>query len=347
MRFYTIQHAHYCGIDLHARTMYLCILDSAGEVVLHRNIPSSPEAFLRAVRPYREGLVIGVECIFTWYWLADLCQREEIPFVLGHALYMRAIHGGKAKNDRIDARKIAGLLRGGMMPMAYVYPAKMRSTRDLLRRRLHLVRKRGELLAHIQNTHHQSNLPAPARKIVYKANREGVADNFEDESTRKSVEVDFGLIAYYDALIRDLELFLTRKAKKHDPEAFHLLKTVPGIGPILSMTILYEVDTIERFPRVQDFASYSRLVKCAKESAGKRSGTSGKKIGNSHLKWAFSEAAVLMLAKSEKARKLLKRLGKKHGKGKSLSILAHKIGRTAYYMLHRGKPFDEERFFAT
>jgi len=327
--------------------MYLCILNATGEVVLHRNMPSSPEAFLRAVRPYREGLVIGVECIFTWYWLADLCQREEIPFVLGHALYMRAIHGGKTKNDRIDARKIAGLLRGGMMPMAYVYPAKMRSTRDLLRRRLHLVRKRGELLAHIQNTHHQSNLPAPSRKIAYKANRAGVAECFEDESTRKSVEVDFGLIAYYDELIRELELFLKRKAKMHDPEAFHLLKTVPGIGPILSMTILYEVDTIDRFPRVQEFASYARLVKCAKESAGKRSGTSGKKIGNAHLKWAFSEGGVPILAKSEKGRKLLVKLGKKHGKGKSLSILAHKIGRTAYFMLCRGKPFSEERFFAT
>ena len=346
MRFYTIQHAHYCGIDLHARTMYLCILDSSGEVVLHRNMPSSPEAFRRAIEPYRDGLVVAVECIFTWYWLADLCQREEIPFVLGHALYMRAIHGGKAKNDRIDARKIAGLLRGGMMPMAYVYPATLRSTRDLLRRRLHLVRKRGQLLAHIQNTHHQSNLPVPARRIVYKANREGVAESFKDESTRKSVEVDFGLIAHYDELIRDLELFLARKVKEHDPSSFHLLRTIPGIGLILSMTILYEVDTIERFPRVQDFASYARLVKCAKESAGKRSGSSGQKIGNAHLKWAFSEGAVLMLAKSEKARKLLKKIERKHGKGKALSILAHKIGRAVYYMLSRNRSFDEERFFA-
>ena len=346
MRFYTKQHAHYCGIDLHAKTMYLCILNAAGEVALHRNMPSSPKVFLRAVKPYREDLVIGVECIFTWYWLADLCEREGIAFVLGHALYMRAIHGGKAKNDRIDARKIAGLLRGGMMPMAYVYPARMRSTRDLLRRRLHLVRKRGQLLAHIQNTHYQSNLPSPARRIVYKANREGVAQCFEDESTRKSVEVDFGLIAYCDELIRDLELFLIRSAKRHDARSFHLLRTVPGIGPILSMTIMYEIDAVDRFPRVQEFASYARLVKCAKESAGKRMGTSGRKIGNAHLKWAFSEGAVLMLAKSERAKKLLAKLERKHGKGKSLSILAHKLGRTVYFMLSRGKPFDEVRFFA-
>ena len=346
MRFYTGQHAHYCGIDLHARTMYLCILDQGGEILLHRNMPSTPAAFLKAVGPYRDSLAVSVECIFTWYWLADLCAAEEIEFVLGHALYMRAIHGGKAKNDRIDAHKIAVLLRDGMLPMAYVYPAEMRSTRDLLRRRLHLVRKRGELLAHIQNTHHQSNLSLPPRKIAYKANREGVAERFEDESTRKSVEVDFGLIAHYDELIKDLELFLIRKVKAHDRKAYELLRSVPGIGPILSMTILFELDRIERFPRVQDFASYSRLVKCAKESAGKRSGSSGKKIGNAHLKWAFSEAAVLFIRGDDRAKKLLARYERKHGKGKALSILAHKLGRTVYFMLARKKAFDPERFFA-
>ncbi len=107
MRFYTKNHAHYCGIDLHAKTMYLCILDGEGQILLHRNVRSRPEAFLEAVAPYRDDLVVAVECMFTWYWLADLCRSEGIEFVLGHALYMKAIHGAKAKNDKIDAFKIA------------------------------------------------------------------------------------------------------------------------------------------------------------------------------------------------------------------------------------------------
>ena len=152
MKFYTQQHVHYCGIDLHARTMYLCILNQAGAIVLHRNMKSDPDSFLKAIAPFRENIVVAVECIFTWYWLADLCAREKIAFVLGHALYMKAIHGGKAKNDKIDAYKIAVLLRGGMIPEAYVYPEGMRSTRDLLRRRMQLMRQRAELLTHIQNT---------------------------------------------------------------------------------------------------------------------------------------------------------------------------------------------------
>ena len=180
MRFYNGQHRHWCGIDLHARTMYVCILDAEGQVLVHRNLKATPEAFLEAVRPYREGLVVAVECVYVWYWLADLCAREEIPFVLGHALYMKAIHGGKAKNDRIDALEIATLLRGGLLPQAYAYPAGMRATRDLLRRRLHLVRKRGQLLAHIQMTAQQYNLPPLGKRIAYPANREGVALHFPD-----------------------------------------------------------------------------------------------------------------------------------------------------------------------
>jgi transposase len=145
MRFYTNQHPFYCGIDLHARSMYVCLVNHAGEVLLHRNMKAAPEPLLKAIAPYREGLVVAVECMFTWYWLADLCAQEGIAFVLGHALYMKAIHGGKAKNDKIDSQKIAVLLRGGMLPQAYVYPAEMRATRDLLRRRIHLTRKRAEL----------------------------------------------------------------------------------------------------------------------------------------------------------------------------------------------------------
>jgi transposase len=194
---------------------------------------------------------------------------------------MKAIHGGKAKNDQIDSHKIAVLLRGGMLPQSYVYPAAMRSTRDLIRRRLHLVRKRGQLLAHIQNTRAQYNLLVFGRKLAYKA-----------------------------------------------------------------LTILYEIHDVTRFDRVQEFASYARLVTCGHQSAGKKLGTGGAKMGNVHLKWAFSEAAVLFLRHTKDGKKILARIEKKHGKGKALSILAHKIGRAVFYMLSRGTVFSMDKFLA-
>jgi len=179
------------------------------------------------------------------------------------------LHGGKAKNDTIDSQKIAALLRGGLLPQAYVYPAAMRSTRDLLRRRLHLVRKRGQLLAHIQNTRAQYQLPEFGRRLAYPANRAGISERFPDPSVRKSIAVDLALLERYDELITDLELTIVREAKRHDGDAFHRLRSVPGIGKVLALTILYEIHDITRFDRVQEFASYARLVKCAHQSAGK------------------------------------------------------------------------------
>ena len=131
MDFYKARHRYYCGVDLHSRTMYLCVVGQEGVVLLHRSLPCDPVRFLLAVAPYREDLVVAVECVYSWYWLADLCASEGIAFVLGHALYMKAIHGAKAKSDRIDSEKVAVLLRGGLM----------RATRDLMRRRLLFVRQ--------------------------------------------------------------------------------------------------------------------------------------------------------------------------------------------------------------
>jgi len=347
MKFYTKQHKFYCGIDLHAKSMYVCIMNQDGEIVIHRNIRTNPEVFLKTIAPYREDIVVAVECIFTWYWLADLCAQENIHFVLGHALYMKAIHGGKAKNDKIDAHKIAVLLRGGMMPMAYVYPQGMRSTRDLLRRRMHLTRKRAELLAHVQNTNYQYNLSDIGKKIAYKANREGVAERFPDASVQKSIELDLTLLNHYDQLLPRLEHEISLIAKTHDADSYFRIRSIPGIGRILGLVILYEIHDINRFPKVQDFVSYCRLVKSAKESAGKRIGTSGKKIGNVHLKWAFSEAAVLFLRRNLRARKYREKLQRKHGKAKSLTILAHKLARAIYYILKRKEVFHMETFFAT
>jgi transposase len=293
---------------------------------------TSPDALLRTIAPYRDDIVIAVECMFTWYWLADLCAQEGIPFVLGHALYMKAIHGGKAKNDKIAAHKIAVLLRGGMLPQAYVYPAEMRATRDLLRRRMSLTRKRAELLTYIQNTNSQCNLPEIGKKLAYKANRDGVAERFPDRAVQKSIEVDVAVLGYYEPLLRDLELHIVKAAQQHDAHTLYLLQTVPGIGKSLSLVLLYELHDIQRFPSVQDFVSYCRLGKGAKESAGKRYGTAGAKIGHVYLKWAFSEAAVLFFRDHPAGQKYLSRLEQKHGQGKALTLLAQKLGRAVYDM---------------
>src|SRR5262245_20702629 len=349
MRFYHQCHAFYCGVDLHARTLSLCVLDHAGNIVTQTTIPASPDAFLAAVRPFRDGLCVACECMFAWYWLADLCQTEQIPFVLGHALYMKAIHGAKSKNDRIDAQMIARLLRRGTVPQAYCYPRGMRENRDLLRRRTLLVRQRSHLLAHLVNTNSQYNHPPLTQKLCYAANRKSVdlAARFADPSVRRNVQVDLNLIDVYDTQIRELQLYLTRSAKVDDPQAYHRLRTVPGVGPVLALSLLYEIHDVRRFPEVGQFLSYARLVRCAHESAGKKVGSGGRKIGNAHLKWAFGEAACLLLRESDRAKAWLARREKKHGKARALGALSARLGRAVYHLLRKREAFDMTRFFAS
>lgn len=337
MRFYNKQHNYYCGIDLHADAMYLCVLDATGETVLHKNIPTKPKSFLRLIKPYRSELVVGCECILTWYWLADLCADEKIDFVLVHALYMRAVHGGKGKNDKIDSYKNAVLLRGGSFPLSYVFPKEMRATRELLRRRNHLARKRAELYAHIQKTATQYNLP-PLGRIAKPSERGDLLQKFDEPVVRMMVEVDLRTIEHYEKLLDSLERKLEKIATAHDPVSLALLKSIPGL------VMLYEIENIARFPRQQDFASYCRLVKPSKESNGKSYGHSGKKIGNAHLRWAFGEAVVLMLKGNKPIQDMKQRLASKHVKGKALAIMSHRLGRAVYYMLKKQVPFDQERF---
>jgi len=342
---YSRQHRFYCGVDLHARSMFTHVLDGKGKTVFEQDLPADPAAFLRAIKPYRKDLVVGCECMFAWYWLADLCEDEGIPFALGHALAMKHIHQGKAKSDKIDAGKLAAMLRGGLFPLAYAYPRAKRQTRDLLRRRSFFVRQRSQLIAHIVNTNSQFNLPPLTKKLTYAANRsDAIAERFTDPSTRLMVESDLALIDDYDRQIARLELHLTRTAKVDDPVTFGFLRTVPGIGPILGLILLYEIDAIARFPEVGNFLSYSRLVRCEHSSAGKVKGSGGKKIGNAHLKWAFSEAACLMIRAVPAVKGWMQRQETRRGKRKALSILEAKLGRAVYHLWRKQQAFDLKRF---
>src|SRR5262249_21633968 len=116
----------YAGLDLHARNMFLVVLDRAGQTRLARNLLAAPEPFLRAIAPFRDGLLVACECMHCWYWLADCCREQKIDFVLGHAWAMKAVHGAKTKCDRKDAEAIARLLKGGNFPPAYAYPQERR-----------------------------------------------------------------------------------------------------------------------------------------------------------------------------------------------------------------------------
>jgi len=230
--------------------------------------------------------------------------------------------------------------------MAHAYPQEHRSTRDLLRRRMYLMRQRSELLAHIQNTNTQYNLPSLEKRIASRSNRSTLAEHFEEPMVRMSIEADIEVLDRLHEVLLRTERTVLAEAREADPVALQLLQSIPGVGKILSLPILYEMEDVKRFEKVGNFISYARLVKCSRESAGKKSGARNSKIGNAHLKWAFSEAAVLFLKDHQGAKDWHEKLVGRYGKAKALSIIAQKLGRTVYFMLKRKEPFDSKRFFA-
>jgi transposase len=284
--------------------------------------------------------------MFGWYWLADACQAAGLTFVLAHALYLKAIHGGKNKNDRIDSEKLAHLLRTNLIPPAYVYPAEQRPLRALLRQRLFFVWQRADLLARIHS--HQLAHNRPPIKQTRRTRDPWEAQLLAAEAhplRQLALQNELAMIRHYDQQITALEEQLHRLTQKTLPRQYALLQTVPGIGEHLGLTILYEIGDIERFPTVKDFVSYCRLVKGTVASAGKIKGLRGAKLGNPYLRWAFGEAAVIAKRDHHLIGPLAQGLEARYqgNKFKANTVLALKLARAAYFMLKHKTVFDPER----
>ena len=350
MKFYQTTTKFNCGIDLHARCMYVCVMDPRGKKLIHTNIKHNDfNHFLKLVEPYRHDLTVCCECMFGWYWLSDACQQANLTFVLAHALYLRCIHGGKNKNDRVDSEKIAHLLRTNFIPPSYVYPSAKRPLRALLRQRLTYVWNRTELLARIQSHQLAHNRPVVRPTCPNRDPWEQQLMESEDHPLRQlALQNDLAMVRHYDKQIGALEWRLKQLTKEHTGQDYALLQTVPGIGQHLGMTILHEIGDIDRFPTVKDFLSYCRLVKGTVASGGKIKGLRGAKLGNPYLRWAFGEAAVIAKRDHSLIGPLAQSLEARMGgnKFKANTVVALKLARGVYFMLKNRTVFDADRLVA-
>jgi transposase len=203
---------------------------------------------------------------------------------------------------------------------------------------------RAELYGHVQTLHRQANRRLTGAAAKAAAAAVALPEPFADAAVQRNAEADLAMVGHYDAIIRDLEQHVLAATKANRAKELCLLESIPGIGRILALTLLYELDTIDRFTTRQQFCSYSRLVYPRQESAGKLYGSTGRKMGNAYLKWAFSEAAVYAARFYPRIGAYLHRLESKYGPGKAKSLLAHKLGRAVYHMLRKGTVFDEDKF---
>lgn len=345
MRYAQINARYYCGIDLHSRQMYVCVMDRSGKVLFHRNMRNDFQIFKASLKSFLPDMAVGAESSGYYYWLADGCQAAGIPFFLGHALYMKAISGAKTKNDRLDSRRITDLMRANLFPLAYPYPEGMRATRDLLRCRHSYVRRRATAYRHLQTVFLQNgDMDIDLRQLKHKASRRDLIQRFENTDLQLMITAALDYIDALDAIITPLEKQMRAQAKHHDSQAYYLLRSIPGVGEILALIILYETHDIRRFKSVQRYSSYAGVVKCERSSAGKQLQAKHHKIRNPYLKWAFGDIIIAAQVASPKIKALYIRLQSKYGPGRAKSIIAHRFAVAAYFMLKNQQLFDVDRF---
>ena len=335
-----------CGIDLHAQTMAICIMDKNGKILVKKSIKCDIGLLMEQLKPYLKSITVGVESTYNWYWLLDGLKKNKVPCHLGHALYIKYRCGNKHKNDPVDARGIADLLRTNRFPLAYDYPEEMRETRDLLRRRHFFVQKRAGTYTHLQNTLNSHGFMQSFRDNVRRKGDRRTLENLPPlHDTKMNISCDFDYIDSLDTIIRKLEYAVLDSAHYHNRKHYKLLNTMPGAGKITSLTILYETHTTDRFKSAQCYSSYCRVVGADNESGGTSFGhTTNDKIGNPYLKWAFSEIGIKMISQSKLIGEWFDNQVAHHGKGGAMARLRHKIALAVYYMLKYEIVFDEYKF---
>lgn len=336
----------YAGIDLHANNNYLAIIDEKGGKVFKRRLPNDSEQILLALSRYEADLAgVVIESTFNWYWLVDLLGEAGYRVHLANPSAIQTYSGLKHADDRHDAFWLAEMLRLGILPESFIYPREDRPVRDLLRKRRHLVKLRTSLILSLQNIVARNCSVRLSVNDVKRVKEDRVSPLLaahEDLAMAGSVSKD--TIDYLTARIREIETVVEGKVKLKDNYR-HLL-TIPGVGKILSLTIMLETGPITRFAKVGHYASYCRKVDSRWTSNNKGKGKGNKKNGNKYLAWAFSEAAELSRRTDAQCKRYYDRKSRRTNFMVAHQALAHKLARAAYWIMKRGVPFCAQKLFA-
>lgn len=336
----------YAGIDLHSRNSYVGVLDHEDKRIFRKKLANDPEVILSALNRFRSELVgIVIESTFNWYWLVDALMEDGFRVHLANPSAIKKYEGLKHSDDHDDAFWLAQMLRLGILPEGYIYPKEERPIRDLLRKRSHLVRIRTSLMLSLQNIVERNCGQKLNANVLRKTTEDEVCPLLvENEDLHLSGKVSKECMDFLTGQIRCIERSVYNKIRIKDQ--YKYLQTMPGVGQILSLTIMLETGPIERFPHVGKYASYCRKVPSKWISNGKQKGKGNRKNGNKYLAWAYSEAAEMARRFNVEARTFYNRKAAKSNVMVARGALAHKLVRAGFYVMRDCVPFDSGKAFA-
>jgi len=335
----------YGAIDLHSNNNVTVVIDEQDQIVYQKRLPNELPMIVQQLSVYQSSLQgIVVESTYNWYWLVDGLMERGHKVHLANTAAIQQYEGLKYTDDNSDARWLAHILRLGVLPQGYIYPKEERAVRDLLRKRSQLVHHRTAHLLSIQNLVTRNTGSSISANRIKALDDPQVDELLPNEDLALAVKANLAVMCTADKQTQILERTVTERVKLR-PQ-FSFLKTVPGIGQILALTIMLETGDIGRFPSVGNYASYCRCVGSQKISNGKRKGSGNTKNGNKYLAWAFIEAANFAVRYQPRIKSFYqKKKAKSHGV-LAIKAVAHKLCRACYYIIKDRVAFDVTKAFA-
>ena len=335
----------YAGIDLHSNNLVVAIVDEKRRRLFKKRLANDLGLLLRVLEPYREELVaVAVESTYNWYWLVDGLQEAGYQVRLVNPAAIRQYEGLKHSSDEHEAFWIAHLMSLEILPTGYICPPGIRAVRDLLRKRLHLVRHRTSHLLSVQNLYARHRGVKVSGAAIKSMELDGVNQDFSDAQIVLSAQSSLSTIGHLGEWIVRLEGQVA-KSLRLQPE-FRLLQSVYGVGKILAMTIALETANIERFRKVGNYASYCRCVKSERFSNGKKKGVGNRKNGNRYLAWSYQEAAHHAVGNYQAPRRYYQRKAARMNPFVAWKALAHKLCRASYFVMRDQVRFSSARLFS-
>lgn len=336
---------YFIGIDLHSNNLFAAVVDANGNRIEHRRIECDLYAVDKFLHPMRSRIEsIAVESTFNWYWLVDGLKAMGFDVLLANPARIDQYSGVKHADDKHDAYWIAELLRQGVLETGYICPADWRATRDLLRRRQLLISHRTSLLLSLRNLQVRNfgfcELSSNDLKHVPV---ETVTALFDHPSDKMMADTEKIALDVLSTQISRIERQVIGHAR--ELPGFERLLAIPGIGPILAMTIAMEIVDISRFPTAEDFASYCRMVPARRISNAKKKAENNRRCGNRYLCWAFIEAANFLCRNDPRAKRWHDRKAAKSLKALATKALGCKLAKAVWYVLKQGTDYDGDRLF--
>lgn len=335
----------YAACDLHSNNTVLAVVDDVGALRYRQRLPNDLSLLDAALTPFREELAgVAVESTYNAYWLIDGLQAQGYPMRMVNTLAVPQYAGLKHGDDDSDARHLAELMRLNLLPTAYIYPREQRPLRDLLRRRMLLVQQSVRLLQSVQGYWARATGQRLSANGFRHLTRQQLTETFRDPTELFAVVSLIQMWRTLQAKVAEIETWLAEDTRRR--RELIALRTVPGIGAVLGLTIWLESGEITRFDAVGQYTSYCRLVPALRFSNGKKKGTGNRKCGNRYLAWAWMEAANFAIRFEPVIQRWYQRNAAKKPRLVALKAVAHKLARAGYHLLRDGGTFDVHRAFA-